>query len=1025
VGGFGWVRVAVVALVSAALVALAPTTASQAAPGDITLTGSISSTSGAEFRWVDVYGPGGWLLVNHQGDTFSVTGPPGEYTVYVYESGGPQGDDWSFEGETQPTLYQEDSTIQVTVPLHTLALDVQNASGSPVPANVDLSCSNATPPGWQYADTYANRDVNGVSSFLVANHAAGNDDCALSVQPDAGSLRTFRVPGNASTYTAVVNGGLHVQGTVSDGLGHAAPAGVYVYAYSADGQMLDSWTRTDAAGHYDLYVEPGSYRFDTSSAASSTLAYYYVNTTPIDVTSDRSLDLSPVIDTLTVHARTPGGQPAPSSAQLVCAGTPTGQTLIEWQSTQSVAVTGADLTLPGTSTDDGSCSLTLHPDAGLSSSTSVSIPNGGDEVTVVVNPGITITGQVTVPGIATFTDATVTVHSSSFGNSFTAAVAPDGSFTMTHVPPGDDLVSVDVNDATVGNFDFQRQMTLSDGDHVALAPDLDMLNLYLLGPTGDPGTGSARLSCSGDNGDVNSFTSTVTTRSGTGQLRLPGYAADGSDCSLVVTWADGTVVNRQVTLDPNVDTAVTLLRNGVTLKSDPFTSKDDDGVADALEAYAPNMGDGNSDGTPDYLQADVASLPEDGGVLGAPEADYLTVAGPDGSEMFSVATDEVTGARMAWGGGTQSVAGPPDGTELPKGFLDFEVRNVAPGSTTKVVIFYDSTARMNSYSTYNPANGAWSQLPANRVKINAKSIELTLTDGGIGDVDGLANGRVRHPGGGSRVDDVYPVVSGRALTAPNEKGWYDSSVTVRWSVTDDQAAAISAPPDTVVSVEGDDVAATSGQVCDRRGNCSTGQLQHLRIDKTPPSVTVEGPVDGAQYTLGSVPARRCSATDPGGSGVPAGSCDVAVSGGTSAGVGTVTATATATDRAGNVKRKAVTYTVVYDAGGLVAPAPGSKMKTFARGSTVVVRLKIRDAGGATVTPATAPAWVKPVAKGKATGKPNQPANDAKPDKGAVLIHRGQFWEYRWGTAAAKKGKAYVITVRLDDGTSRSVTVGIS
>ena len=122
---------------------------------------------------------------------------------------------------------------------------------------------------------------------------------------------------------------------------------------------------------------------------------------------------------------------------------------------------------------------------------------------------------------------------------------------------------------------------------------------------------------------------------------------------------------------------------------------------------------------------------------------------------------------------------------------------------------------------------------------------------------------------------------------PNDKGWYDGNVTVRWTVTDDQPN-IAAPPDTVVSAEGDDVTATSAQVCDKRGNCSTGSLQHLKIDKTPPAVTIEGPADGANYTLGAVPARRCTPTDPGGAGVPAGSCVVTVSGGTSAGVGVVT-----------------------------------------------------------------------------------------------------------------------------------------
>ena len=61
----------------------------------------------------------------------------------------------------------------------------------------------------------------------------------------------------------------------------------------------------------------------------------------------------------------------------------------------------------------------------------------------------------------------------------------------------------------MGNFYFQRQVTLSEGDNLALAPDLDYLDLYLLGPTGDPGTGTGDWSCSGDNGDVNSFTSTA------------------------------------------------------------------------------------------------------------------------------------------------------------------------------------------------------------------------------------------------------------------------------------------------------------------------------------------------------------------------------------------------------------------------------------------------------------------------------------------------------------------------------------
>ena len=251
-------------------------------------------------------------------------------------------------------MYTQDTTIQVTVPLHTLALDVKYADGSPAPANVELDCCDASPPGWQYADSYAYRHVNGVSSFLVANHAAGDDDCDLRVEPDAGPTRTFLVPGNASTYTAVLNAGVHVQGTVSDGLGHAAPAGVSVEAYDEDGWSLEQLDGDRCRRPLRPVPRAGLlhvrrlFGLVAGARPATTL-----DTTPIDVSTDLSLDLAPVIDTLTVHARTPGGQPAPSSAHLDCSGTPTGQTLIEWQSTYSVAVTGADLTLPGTATEDG------------------------------------------------------------------------------------------------------------------------------------------------------------------------------------------------------------------------------------------------------------------------------------------------------------------------------------------------------------------------------------------------------------------------------------------------------------------------------------------------------------------------------------------------------------------------------------------------------------------------------------------------------------------------------------------------
>jgi hypothetical protein len=999
--GFGWVRAGVTALLSAALVGLAPLPAAQAVD-DITLTGTISSVSGAEFRSVYVWGPGGLVFVDVSAtNTFSVTGPPGEYYVSVSESGGPQGN-WGFSGQTTPTSYTQSTAIQITVPLHSLALDVEYPGGASAPATVQLNCNNPHPSGWNYAQSYAYRDVSAVSSVLVANHAVGDADCELRVEPVDGPIRYAQVPGAATTYTHVVAPGSQVTGTLSDGMGHPAAANLQINAYDDLGRLTGTAV-TNAVGHYALELDPSTHKLEVPWVDSAEVEYR-LTTVPLDLSVDKVVDLAPAIDPLTLHVRTSGGDPAPSNVSLTCNGLPDSQTLIATQDTYSKIRTGTDLVLPGMATTAGQCYLEVDPILGVRTYEPVPVPNGGGATTVTIDTGITVTGQVTVPGISTFTNATVTVLPDGH-ESDTVDLQPDGSFTLTGFAAGAGTIYVQVNDPVWGTVDFQRPVTLSEGDDLALAPDLDYLDVYLLGPTGDPGTGSATLTCSGDNGDVNSFTFTSTNQSGTGVLRLPGYAAGVGTCTLNVTWADTTFVTRQVTLDPDVDTALTLLKNGVTLNGDPTASNDDDGVADAVEAYAPNVGDGNADGTPDYEQPDVSSLPENGGVLGSNE-DYLTVAGPGSSVLEAVSTD--------------AVAALPDGTLLPDGLLDFTVAGVTPGSSQTVEIFTGPTAGIDSYSAYDPGTGAWTQMPPGLVTIGATSIQLTLTDGGPFDRDPVA-GRVRHPGGGTKADTETPVVSGRALTAPNDKGWYDRNVTVRWAVTDN-GGSLTAPADTVVSTEGDNVTAWSAQVCDLRANCSVGTMSGLKIDKTDPVVTLAGPVNGATYVLGAVPARRCTGTDPGGSGVPSSACQVVVGGAT--GAGTVTLAASATDRAGNTTRKTISYKVVYKAGGLVAPSGGSKLKVFKKGSTVVVRVKVLDAKGGAVTSAKAPVWVAPKATGKAKGKPNQSVSTLKPDKGTLLVKRGKFWEYRWGTAKAKKGKTYLLTVRLDDGTIRTVTVGI-
>ncbi len=156
-------------------------------------------------------------------------------------------------------------------------------------------------------------------------------------------------------------------------------------------------------------------------------------------------------------------------------------------------------------------------------------------------------------------------------------------------------------------------------------------------------------------------------------------------------------------------------------------------------------------------------------------------------------------------------------------------------------------------------------------------------------------------------DTGAPTVTGAADRAPNAAGWYSDSVTVSWTATDDVEGPLPTPPATVQTSESDGSGqpAQSDPVCDRSGNCSRGSFGPVKLDRTAPQVTLAGVVDGGTYQ-GAAPAASCNATDAL-SGLEA-PCAVSLSGGMN-GIGTLTATATASDQAGNTATAKATFTV--------------------------------------------------------------------------------------------------------------------
>ena len=609
-----------------------------------------------------------------------------------------------------------------------------------------------------------------------------------------------------------------------------------------------------------------------------------------------------------------------------------------------------------------------------------------------------------------------------------SAVGSDGQYSF-EVVPGRYVLSGYGVTSNLSWFSLYANPIDITGDTVAnLTPDSRAVTVHLIGADGSSAAGQVQLNCSIYYGPWGQWQE-VNTRaivSGSGDITTYGTPTPaGRTCSLIIDPEDGPVITRQIDIDPTTGAELTIFTfgAGIVLDGGTDTTNDGDNVADAVEALAPNNGDGNNDGTPDYEQQNVTSLPVNGGGLGD-GASYVTVAAPAGTELTNVYTIDPTDT-------TKVKTPPPPGVTLPEGLTNLVLKGVEAGTDQTISIFTSSTQDVTGYAKYDPTNKQWSLLPDDRVRIFEDRVEITLTDGGIGDDDGQANRRISDPGGIAIVknlDTVAPAVTGTAASQPNANGWYNDDVTVKWTATDPEPSSGLAgqPANTVVSGEGGDLSVDSGQVCDLAGNCSTGSISGIKIDRTKPSVTIAGVEDGNTYTLGAAPAGSCSATDDL-SGVD-GECVGTLTGGNANGVGVFTYTASATDKAGNVRTVTASYRVVYRFDGFLQPindpvlVPKSARSVFKSGSTVPVRFQVKRADGTLIDPVTGPEWLTPEKGTAVAASVNEAVWSDPATSGSLFAKTSDQWQYNWKTKGVAAGYNYRIGVRLDDGTKHYVVV---
>lgn len=292
--------------------------------------------------------------------------------------------------------------------------------------------------------------------------------------------------------------------------------------------------------------------------------------------------------------------------------------------------------------------------------------------------------------------------------------------------------------------------------------------------------------------------------------------------------------------------------------------------------------------------------------------------------------------------------------------MAWTVAGSVPGAT-------DATSGVDGYS-YSFTNGATDEPSAVKVaEETATSTSSALTDGTwyfhLRTKDNAGNWTDTVHVGSFIIDTVPPVTTDDADAA-----WHNTNVTVHFTCTDTGSGCAttyyttngSIP--TILSASGNSVTLTTDGIytikyfsVDNAGNQETVETaaNQVHIDKTKPVITITTPIEGGSYILNHVVLANYGATDIGGSGVssvvgdvPNGSAIDTTS------TGPHTFTVTATDIAGNVQFKTVTYNVEqYNI--VKLPPITLDSKTFKQTSTIPVKIVLTTTSGAPVTDGTA------------------------------------------------------------------------
>ena len=204
------------------------------------------------------------------------------------------------------------------------------------------------------------------------------------------------------------------------------------------------------------------------------------------------------------------------------------------------------------------------------------------------------------------------------------------------------------------------------------------------------------------------------------------------------------------------------------------------------------------------------------------------------------------------------------------------------------------------------------------------------------------------------------------FVTPSDGATYDlgANLTYDYSCADDAgglgiaACSASLPPTAPLDTSRLGTFTFDVYAVDYGNNVTHATVKYTIADRTPPTITLTTPADGAIYALGQQVAASYTCDDGAGSGMNG------CKGDTGSGapldtstLGPKTFTVRAFDRAGNTSTVTHSYTVVYGFDGFFAPtAPYPNPTTAKAGETVQVRFSLTGDQGLEVFAANSPAW---------------------------------------------------------------------